>query len=129
MCASILNVYIYICNSVAPGIMVRGQPVQEFLQSHYISAVLEIAKVVADMDHVVGFGTMNEPSPGYIGVVNLSQHFFSREFKEGYAPTPFQGMCLADGHDVPIEVWSRGHDIYIYILLELSIDVSRDRYI
>ncbi|KDO25237.1 hypothetical protein SPRG_09484, partial [Saprolegnia parasitica CBS 223.65] len=101
-------------NRVAPGILVRGMPVQDFLQSHYVNAVLEVAKIVADMDHVIGFGTMNEPSPGYVGVADISQHFLATELKLGLAPTPFQGMCLANGIDQQVEVWSTGIMQYIF---------------
>ncbi|OQR87050.1 glycosyl hydrolase [Achlya hypogyna] len=112
-CATMFSLF-WAGSQVAPGVLVRGQPVQDFLQSHYTNAILEVAKVLADLDHVIGFGTMNEPSPGFIGVENLAQHFLDTELKLGLAPTPFQGMCLASGFDQAVEVWSTGVMQYVF---------------
>ena len=42
-------------------------PIQEFLQRHFISAIVQVAKRVAKFPHVLGFDPFNEPSPGFIG--------------------------------------------------------------
>ncbi|OQS00300.1 glycosyl hydrolase, partial [Thraustotheca clavata] len=112
-CATMFTLF-WTGNRVAPGIKIRGLPVQDFLQSHYINAIMEVAKISQDLDHIIGFGTMNEPSTGYVGVQDLSSHFLPTELKLGYAPTPFQGMCLADGIDQDIEIWSTGIMQYIF---------------
>ncbi|MDI6857521.1 MAG: cellulase family glycosylhydrolase [Dehalococcoidia bacterium] len=41
--------------------------VQERLQSHYIDAICALAERLADLDNVLGYDTLNEPSGGYIG--------------------------------------------------------------
>ncbi|DAZ98282.1 TPA: hypothetical protein N0F65_008967 [Lagenidium giganteum] len=92
----------------APSCHVNGVHVQEILQSHYLNAMSELAKVLAGAKNVVGFGTMNEPSSGFIGLDDLSQHYYKGELKYDLAPTPFQGMVLADGIKQTIEVWSNG---------------------
>ncbi|KAG9413672.1 hypothetical protein AC1031_012901 [Aphanomyces cochlioides] len=106
-CATMATLF-WAGNKLAPGVLMHGTPVQDFLQSHYTNAMVQVAKVVADMDHVMGFGTMNEPCEGFIGVKDIQQHFSVKELKLGYAPTPFQGMCLANGIDTEVEVWSTG---------------------
>ncbi|CAK4691868.1 unnamed protein product [Aphanomyces euteiches] len=111
-CATMATLF-WAGNKLAPGVLMHGKPVQEFLQSHYTNAMVQVANVVADMDHVMGFGTMNEPPTGYIGVKDIKQHFKETELKLGYAPTPYQGMCLANGIDKKVEVWSTGLNQYI----------------
>ncbi|RLN37567.1 hypothetical protein BBJ28_00005694 [Nothophytophthora sp. Chile5] len=92
----------------APACRVNGVPVQEFLQSHYLDAMGELAVALRGLRNVVGFGAMNEPSSGFLGLQDLSKHFHSGELKYDLAPTPFQGMCLADGFPQTIEYWSNG---------------------
>jgi hypothetical protein len=41
--------------------------VQDWLQSHYIDAVAQLAERVRDQDHVLGYDSLNEPSNGYLG--------------------------------------------------------------
>lgn len=41
--------------------------VQGELQSRYAAAVAALAERVADLDHVIGYDTLNEPSYGYLG--------------------------------------------------------------
>ncbi|GBG28236.1 Endoglycoceramidase [Hondaea fermentalgiana] len=55
-------------NDFAPEFAVAGGiPIQEYLQRHFIDAMLQVAYRVKDMPHVVGFDSFNEPSPGFIG--------------------------------------------------------------
>ncbi|POM73219.1 LOW QUALITY PROTEIN: Glycosyl hydrolase [Phytophthora palmivora] len=59
------------------------------------------------------FGTMNEPSSGYLGLGDLSKHFHHGELKYDLAPTPFQGMALADGYQQVIQRWSNGANQHV----------------
>ncbi|TYZ66900.1 hypothetical protein PybrP1_002075 [[Pythium] brassicae (nom. inval.)] len=88
----------------APNCFVDGVQVQEYLQSHYINALTELAKAVSGLKSVAGVGTMNEPSTGFIGVADLSESMGA--LKNGYAPTPFQGMVLGEGVAQSVEVWA-----------------------
>uniref|UniRef100_K3WLM9 Glycoside hydrolase family 5 domain-containing protein n=1 Tax=Globisporangium ultimum (strain ATCC 200006 / CBS 805.95 / DAOM BR144) TaxID=431595 RepID=K3WLM9_GLOUD len=90
----------------APNCFVDGVQVQEYLQSHYINALTELARVVSDLKNVVGFGTMNEPSYGYIGVKDLSKCFNDSEIRNGFAPTPYQGMVLGEGIPQQVNIWT-----------------------
>ena len=51
---------------------------------------------------------MNEPSFGFIGVKDLSKCYLPHQLNLGYAPSPFQGMCLADGFSQKIPFYSTG---------------------
>ena len=90
--------------------------IQTFLQTHFTNAMAELLKYLVGLDNIVGIGTMNEPSPGYINVKDLSRGFGQSgdtaaslsELKYGLAPTPFKGMCLGDGHKQTVGEWSNG---------------------
>jgi hypothetical protein len=55
----------------APGLKVDNVPVQEWLQSHYVAAIKQVALRLGDLDNVIGYDTFNEPNSGYIGVADL----------------------------------------------------------
>ncbi|KAL7520115.1 hypothetical protein ACHAWX_004860 [Stephanocyclus meneghinianus] len=94
--------------------------IQIYLQTHYINAMAELIKYLRGLDNIVGIGTMNEPSPGYINVDDLARGFGqsqptessstpkTNELKYGLAPTPFQGMVLGEGHPQQVSEWSNG---------------------
>nr|CCA13966.1 conserved hypothetical protein [Albugo laibachii Nc14] len=82
--------------------------VQEYLQMHYINAFVQLAKRLEGIQNVIGIGTMNEPSFGFIGVKDLSKCYLPHQLNLGYAPSPFQGMCLADGFSQKIPFYSTG---------------------
>lgn len=92
----------------APSCHVNGVQVQEYLQSHYLDAMAQLAESLKGLKNVVGFGPMNEPSYGYIGVKDLSKCFQQGELKYDFAPTPFQGMCLGESIPQVVGRWSNG---------------------
>lgn len=93
---------------LAPSCHVNGVQVQEFLQSHYLDAMAALATALCGLQNVVGFGSMNEPACGYIGVRDLATCFQDGELKYDFAPTPFQGMCLGEGIPQIVGRWSNG---------------------
>lgn len=86
-------------NHFAPHTKIDGEPVQDYLQRHYIEAVRQVALRLKDHPNVIGFDILNEPSPGYIGVQSLTS---TGLFETGPMPTHFEGMLLASG--LPQEV-------------------------
>lgn len=91
--------------------------IQTYLQTHYINALAELLRHLKGLDNVVGIGTMNEPSAGYINVADLSAGFGqygatsgagATELKYELAPTPFQGMALGEGFSQVVGEWSNG---------------------
>jgi hypothetical protein len=98
-------------NDFAPHTRIEGEPVQEFLQRHYIDAFKQVARKLSDLPNVAGFGTMNEPSSGFIGLADL--HINTAPYLAlGPSPTPFQAMVLGAGYPQEVDFWEvglRGH--------------------
>jgi hypothetical protein len=84
----------------APKTLIDGQPVQGFLQSHYIAAIQQVSKRLCGQSHVIGYDSMNEPSNGWIGHQDIQTYDSAPQL--GESPTPYQSMLLADG--IPLEV-------------------------
>ena len=93
-------------NDFAPRTFVEGEPIQEYLQRHYIDAIGQVAERLGDMPHVLGYGAMNEPLAGYIGQPDLHASFGL--LQAGAAPTSFQGMLLGAGFPQEVAVWEQG---------------------
>jgi hypothetical protein len=98
-------------NDFAPQTKVAGEPVQDFLQRHYLNAFKRVALKLSNLPNVVGFGTMNEPSNGFIGLADIKIND-APYLALGPSPTPFQAMVLGAGFPQDIDVWQvglRGH--------------------
>jgi hypothetical protein len=94
-------------NAFAPRTQVAGEPVQEFLQRHYCNAIKQIAMRLKGLPNVVGYDTMNEPSPGFIGWPDLSTQA-PVLLRVGESPTPFQAMLLGAGFPQDVDIWELG---------------------
>jgi hypothetical protein len=92
-------------NDFAPGTRIDGEPVQEFLQRHYLGAATQVARRLKDLPNVLGFDAINEPSPGYIGWEDLMGPPGERQLRAGPMPTPLQAMALGAGHSLPVRTW------------------------
>ena len=90
----------------APGVTVDGEGIQEYLQRHYIDAMLQVVQRLAGLPCVIGYDTFNEPSHGYIGWNDLTA--LEGDQKQGLQPTPLQSFALGDGLEQEVEVWSMG---------------------
>jgi hypothetical protein len=93
-------------NDFAPRTTVEGEPIQEFLQRHYIDAIKQVAMRLKGLSNVVGYDTLNEPSPGLVGWSDLTAQ--GGMLQLGESPTPFQAMLLGAGIPQEVEVWSAG---------------------
>jgi hypothetical protein len=93
-------------NDFAPRATVDGEPIQAYLQGHYLAAIGQVAGRLAGLPHVVGYDSMNEPSPGYIGWPDLAVH--DHLLRLGLSPTPFQSMLLGDSYPQQVQEWSMG---------------------
>lgn len=83
-------------NDFAPTCRVDGMNIQNYLQQHYMKAIQQVAHRVKDNPYVIGFETLNEPSPGWIGrLVDGSDSDISVSLY--YAFTPFDAMVTAAG--------------------------------
>jgi len=90
-------------NDFAPDLSVEGKPIQDYLQDHYISAIQQVANRLTDFPHVIGYDTMNEPIPGYLGWQDLRQA--GGYINLGASPTPYQSMLLGAGLPQEVDVY------------------------
>ncbi len=90
-------------NDFAPAANVDGEPIQEYLQRHYIEAVRQVARRLRGLEPVVGYDTLNEPQPGYIGWKDLSAP--PSLLRQGAVPSPLQSMALGAGLSVEVATW------------------------
>jgi hypothetical protein len=88
----------------APWLKIDGESIQGFLQRHYIGAVEQVAHRLNGMPHVIGYDTMNEPSPGYIGVRKLTSP--PNSLRLGLAPSPLESMRLGEGESLRLDRWA-----------------------
>lgn len=91
-------------NDFAPSTFINGVPVQEYLQDHFINAMKQVAEVTKDIPSVIGFGSINEPSRGYIGTPHVAE--LPHRLRIGECPTPYQSMLLGAGIPQDVEVWA-----------------------
>ncbi len=90
-------------NILAPTVLIDGERAQDYLQRHYIDAICRVARRLRDLPNVVGYGTMNEPLPGYVGWKDLERT--GGLVTIGTCPTGLQGMALGDGIPQDVGVW------------------------
>ena len=90
----------------APDLRVAGEPVQSYLQRHYIAAIQQVALRLRDLPHVIGYDTMNEPLSGYIGWRDLTS--MGGLLSLGVGPTPYQSMLLGAGFPQEVACWKLG---------------------
>nr|HPL30935.1 cellulase family glycosylhydrolase [Anaerolineae bacterium] len=91
-------------NDLAPRTLIDGEPAQEYLQRHYIDAIVEVARRLQGLPNVVGYDTLNEPSRGLIGCADLDD--WGAPLKAGESPTPWQAILLGAGYPQEVEVWA-----------------------
>jgi hypothetical protein len=81
----------------APSCRIDGVSAQDYLQQHYLNAFKQVATRLKGNRYVIGFETLNEPSPGWIGqTVDGSGKDLSQEL--GYTFTPLDAMLTAAGY-------------------------------
>ena len=98
-----------------PDFVVEGVNVQDFLQGHYLAAQRKLAERLVAMPHVLGFGTLNEPSRGWVGRAMSDRRMVDRPgqpAKPGLAWAPIDALYSCDGHPVDVPElrprWYRG---------------------
>lgn len=98
---------------LTPGWQVDGVNVQTFLQTHYLGAMAALARRLAGNPAVIGFDSLNEPSPGFIGqAMSAPQLAATREspipVRAGPCWTPFTALRAASGEPVALPVLAPG---------------------
>jgi hypothetical protein len=86
----------------APSLIIDGLNVQDYLQEHYLGAMREIARRVSDLPNMMGFDSLNEPVPGWIGQRLTYRHLGPTEDNPhratpGLAWSPLDGLLVSHG--------------------------------
>lgn len=86
----------------APGISALNTtvPIQDFLRGQYLEFIDVVATAVKDCPNVLGFGTMNEPSNGFVGVEDLTE--VHSPTLHGHVMSGFDSMRLGGGESVNV---------------------------
>ncbi len=87
-------------NDFAPHATIDSMSIQNYLQSHYVNAIKQIALKLKGLPNVIGFDTFNEPGAGYIGMRDLNAQGL---LKSGIMPTPFEGMALGGANTLEVD--------------------------
>lgn len=90
-------------NDFAPKTRIDDEPVQDFLQRHYIQSTQKLAERLVGLDQVLGYDTLNEPEAGYIGWKDLDLP--GGTILLGECPSPYQSMLLGEGIPQEVGVW------------------------
>lgn len=91
----------------APDFNIEGLNAGRWLRERYLGSMSAVAERLVDMDHVIGFDTLNEPGSGWIG----------RELDDpgrtlsGAAWTPLDGLAVASGYRRTLPVHTFGHGV------------------
>jgi hypothetical protein len=94
-------------NTYAPDVKIDGEPVQDWLQERYFAAMRHCYRRLKNNKAIVGWGTMNEPYPGFIGCRDLSI-LENCVTQAGPMPSPFAAMVAASGRPVRVPVYTTG---------------------
>lgn len=97
---------------VTPDFAIDGVNVQDFLQDHYLGAMDQVARRLADMPHVLGFDTLNEPGLGWIGQPLSYRHLAPSPANPerpriGPALAPLDALAMARGLTVTVPLLTR----------------------
>ena len=92
---------------LAPKTTSKGVSLQTVLQDSYIAAFARLAKALQGVPNLLGYGVMNEPSSGFIGVEDLTAKAHSLLLR-GPSPSVLQAMGLGAGLTQRVEVWELG---------------------
>lgn len=84
-------------NDFAPNTQIEGEPVQEYLQRHYINAIKQVALRLHDLPNVVGYDSLNEPVAAPIGMTNIAEAA-NGLLVSGASPTLWQAILAGSGY-------------------------------
>lgn len=111
-CATMFTLF-FAGDRFAPDFQVGGIPIQFYLQDAFIAAIQQVARRVKDMPHVIGYGPLNEPGKGFIGLESLYQsNGFPQNFVEVSA---LNAMACGGGMtvDAPLVSYDQRYNRYV----------------
>jgi hypothetical protein len=94
-------------NTYAPETKIDGESAQDWLQERYLACMRHCYRRLKNCKALAGWGSMNEPHPGFIGYKNL-EGLENYLVAAGPVPSPFQAMAAASGNTVSVPVYATG---------------------
>jgi hypothetical protein len=94
-------------NTYAPETSIDGEPAQDWLQERYLACMHHCFRRLKNCKAIIGWGTMNEPHPGFIGYQDL-RGLENYAVAVGPIPHPPEAMAAASGHRVSAPVYTTG---------------------
>lgn len=106
-----LSVLFFAGHHYAPKCRIDGKPISHWLQDHFIAACRELAVAIhtaGDLcdDCVIGWDSLNEPNPTYVGLQDLTKMPAHWQLKQGPMPTPAQSLALGVGKSQRVQHWT-----------------------
>ena len=99
-CATMFSLF-FAGNSLAPGIKIEGETIQDYLQSHFTAAMQQVVRRLARYPNVAGIDTLNEPGKGFIGIQDIVAERKPYTLP-GLVPSPWQAMQAGEGFPVQV---------------------------
>jgi hypothetical protein len=95
-----------------PRRQIEGENIQDFLQSRYLGCMDAVARRVANLANVIGFDTLNEPVPGWVGRPMRYRHVGPSAVdplrpRLGPAMSPLDALLAARGITVRVPIVER----------------------
>ena len=81
----------------APKLKVEGEPIQQYLQRHYVNALRQVAELLKAEPNVAGFDSLNEPSVGFASRADLRS---TEGLKNGTFVSGWEAIKLGAGYAV-----------------------------
>lgn len=105
-----LSVLFFAGHEYAPRCKIDGKHISEWLQDHFLAACRELAlKIEAAGDLydecVIGWDSLNEPNPTYVGLEDLATVPEKWTLRQGPCPSPLQSMILGVGKAQTVQNW------------------------
>jgi hypothetical protein len=92
-------------NDFAPNTLIGTEPVQSYLQRHFIAAIGKVAEKLKDEPNVVGFDILNEPSVGFVGVDDV-RDIGPNMYYIGWRVDPWSAMQMGAGETCSVDFFS-----------------------
>lgn len=94
----------------APKAIIDGKNIQDYLQSHFLSACQHLARRVheaGDLENnvVIGWENFNEANRGLIGWQDISVVPADQIYRRGTTPTAWQAILTGSGRACEIDTW------------------------
>ena len=92
-------------NDFAPATQIDGEPVQDYLQRHFVATMSKVAETLKEEPNVIGFDILNEPSVGFVGVRDC-RDIGPNKYYVGWRVSPWDAMKLGAGVTCTVDYFS-----------------------